>query len=226
MRVLLIEDDPIMARNLKLMLRAERFHVHATDLGEDGIDLGKHYSYDIVVLDLGLPDISGFNVLRALRAARIHRPILVLSGDANVDTKIRALELGADGYMTKPFHKDELLARMRGFVRRSEGHAQSSITSGKITVDIDARTVQAGGNDVNVTAKEFQLLELLSLKRGTTLSKEAFHDYLYGDADGPETGIIELFMCKLRKKLAAATHGDKCIETVGYRGYLLRASAE
>ncbi|HEV2560593.1 MAG TPA: response regulator transcription factor [Rhizomicrobium sp.] len=223
MRVLLIENDAAMARNLKLMLRAERFHVYSTDLGEDGIDLGKTYGYDVILLDLHLPDISGFDVLRTLRASRVCAPILILSGNANADDKVRALQLGADEFMTKPFHKDEMLARIRALVRRSKGHAQSAITTGNLTLNLDAGTVEVGGNPVHVTGKEFQMLELLSLRQGTTLTKEAFLDHLYGDEDGPEIKIIDLFMCKLRKKLAAATAGGaNCIETVGYRGYLLR----
>jgi two-component system, cell cycle response regulator CtrA len=220
MRVLLIEDDAVMARNLKLMLRAERFHVYSTDLGEDGIELGKTYGYDVILLDLHLPDISGFDVLRALRASRVCAPILILSGSANADDKVRALQSGADEFMVKPFHKDEMLARIRALVRRSKGHAQSAITTGNLTLNLDAGTVEVAGNPVHVTGKEFQMLELLSLRQGTTLTKEAFLDHLYGDEDGPEIKIIDLFMCKLRKKLAAG--GANCIETVGYRGYLLR----
>lgn len=227
MRVLLIEDDASMARNLKLMLRAERFHVYSTDLGEDGIDLGKNYSYDVILLDLQLPDISGFDVLRSLRASRVVTPILILSGSTDADTKVKALKCGADEFMTKPFHKDEMLARIRALVRRSKGHAQSAITTGDLTVDLDAQTVEVSGNPVNVTGKEFQMLELLSLRQGTTLTKENFLSHLYGDEDGPEIKIIDLFMCKLRKKLAAAaTGGANCIETVGYRGYLLRPAVE
>jgi len=222
MRVLLIEDDAVMARNLKLMLRTERFHVYSTDLGEDGIELGKTYGYDVILLDLHLPDISGFDVLRALRASRVCAPILILSGSANADDRVRALQSGADAFMTKPFHKDEMLARIRALVRRSKGHAQSAITTGNLTLNLDAGTVEVGGNPVHVTGKEFQMLELLSLRQGTTLPKEAFLDHLYGDEDGPEIKIIDLFMCKLRKKLAAAAGGANCIETVGYRGYLLR----
>ncbi len=126
MRVLLIEDDSAMARSIELMLRSEGFNVYTTDLGEEGIDLGKLYDYDIIVLDLQLPDMSGFEVLKALRVAKVQTPVLILSGNAIVEAKVKALGFGADDYMTKPFHKDELVARIQAVVRRSKGHASRS----------------------------------------------------------------------------------------------------
>jgi two-component system cell cycle response regulator CtrA len=161
MRVLLIEDDSAMARSIELMLRSEGFNVYTTDLGEEGIDLGKLYDYDIIVLDLQLPDMSGFEVLKSLRQSKVQTPVLVLSGNAIVEAKIKALGFGADDYMTKPFHKDELVARLLAVVRRSKGHAQSLITTGHLTVDLDAKTVEADGSRVHLTGKEYQMLELL-----------------------------------------------------------------
>jgi two-component system cell cycle response regulator CtrA len=226
MRVLLIEDDSAMARSIELMLRSESFNVYTTDLGEEGIDLGKLYDYDIIVLDLQLPDMSGFEVLRALRVAKVQTPILILSGNAIVEAKVKALGFGADDYMTKPFHKDELIARIQAVVRRSKGHSQSVITTGKLTVNLDAKTVEVDGSRVHLTGKEYQMLELLSLRKGTTLTKEMFLNHLYGGMDEPELKIIDVFICKLRKKLAAATSGDNYIETVWGRGYVLRDPAE
>ena len=226
MRVLLIEDDSAMARSIELMLRSESFNVYTTDLGEEGIDLGKLYDYDIIVLDLQLPDMSGFEVLRALRVAKVQTPVLILSGNAIVEAKVKALGFGADDYMTKPFHKDELIARIQAVVRRSKGHSQSVITTGKLTVNLDAKTVEVDGSRVHLTGKEYQMLELLSLRKGTTLTKEMFLNHLYGGMDEPELKIIDVFICKLRKKLAAATSGDNYIETVWGRGYVLRDPAE
>jgi two-component system cell cycle response regulator CtrA len=226
MRVLLIEDDSAMARSIELMLRSETFNVYTTDLGEEGIDLGKLYDYDIIVLDLQLPDMSGFEVLRALRVAKVQTPVLILSGNAIVEAKVKALGFGADDYMTKPFHKDELIARIQAVVRRSKGHSQSVITTGKLTVNLDAKTVEVDGSRVHLTGKEYQMLELLSLRKGTTLTKEMFLNHLYGGMDEPELKIIDVFICKLRKKLAAATSGDNYIETVWGRGYVLRDPAE
>ena len=222
MRVLLIEDDSAMARSIELMLRSEGLNVYTTDLGEEGVDLGKLYDYDIIVLDLQLPDMSGFEVLKQLRVAKVQTPVLILSGNAIVEAKVKALGFGADDYMTKPFHKDELVARIQTVVRRSKGHSQSVITTGKLTVNLDAKTVEVDGSRVHLTGKEYQMLELLSLRKGTTLTKEMFLNHLYGGMDEPELKIIHVFICKLRKKLAAATDGDNYIETVWGRGYVLR----
>lgn len=225
MRVLLIEDDAVTAHSIELMMRREEFCVDTTDSGEDGIDLARRYDYDVIVLDLGLPDMHGLEVIRTLRKAAVHTPVLVLSGDARVDCKVKALDFGADGYMTKPFCKDELVARIRALVRRSRGHANSAITTGMVTVNLAAKTVTANGNEVRLSEKEYQVLELLSLRRGATLSKEMFINHLYGDEEGPESRTVELFICRIRKKLAQATGGDRCIETVGRHGYLLRQRA-
>ena len=226
MRVLLIEDDSAMARSIELMLRSEGLNVYTTDLGEEGIDLGKLYDYDIIVLDLQLPDMSGFEVLKALRVAKVQTPVLILSGNAIVEAKVKALGFGADDYMTKPFHKDELVARIQAVVRRSKGHSQSVITTGKLTVNLDAKTVEVDGQRVHLTGKEYQMLELLSLRKGTTLTKEMFLNHLYGGMDEPELKIIDVFICKLRKKLANASEGRNFIETVWGRGYVLREPHE
>ena len=222
MRVLLIEDDSATAQSIELMLKSEGFNVYTTDLGEEGVDLGKIYDYDLILLDLNLPDMSGFDVLRQLRVGKINTPIMILSGTAEIETKVKSFGGGADDYMTKPFHKDELVARIHAVVRRSKGHAQSVIKTGDITVNLDAKTVEVNGSRVHLTGKEYQMLELLSLRKGTTLTKEMFLNHLYGGMDEPELKIIDVFICKLRKKLAAATQGKHYIETVWGRGYVLR----
>ena len=226
MRVLLIEDDGATAQSIELMLKSDGFNVYTTDLGEEGVDLGKVYDYDIILLDLNLPDMTGFDVLKSLRVAKVNTPILILTGQGDIETKVRGLGFGADDYMTKPFHKDELVARIHAIVRRSKGHSQSVITTGNLTVNLDAKTVEVGGQRVHLTGKEYQMLELLSLRKGTTLTKEMFLNHLYGGMDEPELKIIDVFICKLRKKLAAATTGDHYIETVWGRGYVLRDPAE
>ncbi|TPW30896.1 response regulator transcription factor [Martelella alba] len=222
MRVLLIEDDSATAQSIELMLKSENFNVYTTDLGEEGVDLGKIYDYDIILLDLNLPDMSGYEVLKALRVAKIATPILILSGMSGTDDKVRGFGSGADDYLTKPFHKEELVARIHAIVRRSKGHAQSVITTGDLTVNVDAKTVEVGGQRVHLTGKEYQMLELLSLRKGTTLTKEMFLNHLYGGMDEPELKIIDVFICKLRKKLANAAGGTNFIETVWGRGYVLR----
>jgi two-component system, cell cycle response regulator CtrA len=226
MRVLLIEDDRTIAQSIELMLKSESFNVYTTDLGEEGIDLGKLYDYDIILLDLNLPDMSGYKVLRSLRVSKVKTPILILSGLGGIEDKVRGLGFGADDYMTKPFHKDELVARIHAIVRRSKGHAESVINTGDLCVNLDAKTVKIGGAHVHLTPKEYQILELLSLRRGTTLTKEMFLNNLYGGMDEPVIKIIDVFMCKLRKKLANASNGKDYIETVWGRGYVLRELSE
>ena len=226
MRVLLIEDDSATAQSIELMLKSENFNVYTTDLGEEGIDLGKLYDYDIILLDLNLPDMSGYEVLRTLRVSKVKTPILILSGLAGIEDKVRGLGFGADDYMTKPFHKDELVARIHAIVRRSKGHAQSVIITGDLVVNLDTKTVEVNTQRVHLTGKEYQMLELLSLRKGTTLTKEMFLNHLYGGMDEPELKIIDVFICKLRKKLASATGGKNYIETVWGRGYVLREPDE
>ena len=226
MRVLLIEDDGATAQSIELMLKSDGFNVYTTDLGEEGVDLGKVYDYDIILLDLNLPDMTGFDVLKSLRVSKVNTPILILTGQGDIETEVRGLGFGADDYMTKPFHKDELVARIHAIVRRSKGHSQSVITTGNLTVNLDAKTVEVSGQRVHLTGKEYQMLELLSLRKGTTLTKEMFLNHLYGGMDEPELKIIDVFICKLRKKLAAATEGEHYIETVWGRGYVLRDPAE
>ncbi|MCB2115952.1 MAG: response regulator transcription factor [Rhodobacteraceae bacterium] len=222
MRILLVEDDPATSRSIELMLTHANLNVYCTDLGEEGIDLAKLYDYDLILLDLGLPDMNGHEVLRQLRLAKVETPILILTGSDDTENKIRSFGFGADDYLTKPFHREELVARIHAIIRRSKGHAQSIIRTGKIAVNLDAKTVEAEGGAVHLTGKEYQMLELLSLRKGTTLTKEMFLNHLYGGMDEPELKIIDVFICKLRKKLAEATGGDNYIETVWGRGYVLR----
>ena len=226
MRVLLVEDDSATAKSIELMLKSEGFVVDCTDLGEDGLEIGKLYDYDIMLLDLMLPDIDGYEVLRRLRAARINTPVLILSGLAEPDKKIKGLGFGADDYLTKPFDKGELIARIHAIVRRSKGHSESVIRTGRLVVNLDTRTVEVDNQPLHLTGKEYGILELLSLRKGTTLTKEMFLNHLYGGMDEPELKIIDVFICKLRKKLATATNGDNYIETVWGRGYVLRDPSE
>src|SRR6056300_594505 len=222
MRILLIEDDPATSKSIELMLGHASFNVYTTDLGEEGIDLAKLYDYDLILLDLVLPDINGHDVLRQLRVARIYTPILILSGETDTENKMRGFGSGADDCLTKPFHREELIARIHAIIRRSKGHSQSIIKTGDIEVNLDGKTVEMRGNTVHLTGKEYQMLELLSLRKGTTLTKEMFLNHLYGGMDEPELKIIDVFICKLRKKLSEATQGDNYIETVWGRGYVLR----
>ena len=226
MRVLLVEDDAATAASIELMLKKESFIIDTTDLGEDGLEIGKLYDYDIIILDLMLPDIDGYEVLRRLRAARVRTPILILSGLGELDHKLKGLGFGADDFLTKPFDRRELIARIQAIVRRSKGHSESTIRTGKLVVNLDSRIVTVEDHPLHLTAKEYGIIELLSLRKGTTLTKEMFLNHLYGGMDEPELKIIDVFICKLRKKLANASEGRNFIETVWGRGYVLREPHE
>ena len=226
MRVLLVEDDPTTQQSVRMMLESASMVVDTTDLGEDGLEISKLYDYDIIILDLMLPDIGGMEVLRRLRDSRIETPVLILSGLTGSENKVKGLGIGADDYLTKPFNKEELLARIQAIVRRSQGHSQSVIQTGMLTVNLDARTIEVNGQPIHLTGKEYGILELLTLRKGTTLTKEMFLNHLYGGMDEPELKIIDVFICKLRKKLSNATGGETYIETVWGRGYVLRDPAD
>ena len=226
MRVLLVEDDRSMADSIELMLRSENYICDTTGLGEDGLEIGKLYDYDIIILDLLLPDMDGYEVLKRLRSSKVETPILILSGLSGLDDKIKGLGFGADDYLTKPFDKRELIARIQAIVRRSQGHSESIIRTGRLGVNLDTRMAMVDDKPLHLTGKEYGILELLSLRKGTTLTKEMFLNHLYGGIDEPELKIIDVFVCKLRKKIVQATDGDNYIETVWGRGYVLRDPIE
>ena len=225
MRVLLIEDEPTAAETLAHTLAADRCSTHTTGLGEEGVALAKLYDYDIILLDLTLPDMTGFDVLVILRAANVPTPVLVVSGNDDVATRIRALDLGADDYVAKPFDCGELMARIRAVVRRSKGHSQSIIKTGELAVNLDAKTVEADGVPLHVTPKEYEILELLSLRKGLPVSKEMFLNHLYGGLDEPDPRVIDVYVCALRKKLSMAL-GKEYISTMWGRGYRLADGAD
>ncbi|MFN7709892.1 MAG: response regulator transcription factor CtrA [Holosporales bacterium] len=222
MRVLLIEDDQATTKTIQVALKAEGFVCDATDSGEDGLEIARHYDYDLLILDLMLPDVDGYEILRRLRAVHVNTPVLILSGLSDIGDKTRGLGFGADDYLTKPFNKDELVARVRAIIRRAKGHANSHIEVGKLHVDLNSKTVRANGKNVKLTGREYSILELLAIRKGATLSKEVFLNHLYGGMEEPEFKIIDVFVCKLRKKLAAYLDGENYIETVWGRGYVLR----
>lgn len=226
MRVLLVEDDSSTAKSIELMLKSEGYVVDSTDLGEDGLEIGKLYDYDIIILDLMLPDMDGYDVLKNFRASKVDTPILILSGLTELDNKIKGLGFGADDYLTKPFDKRELMARLQAIVRRSQGHSQSTIETGNVVVNLDSRTVSVSGQPVHLTGKEYGIIELLSLRKGSTLTKEVFLNHLYGGMDEPEVKIIDVFICKLRKKIENVNDGECYIETVWGRGYVMRDPQE
>jgi two-component system cell cycle response regulator CtrA len=222
MRILLVEPDHLIAQFVEWSLRPEHFNFYTIDSGEEAVDLGKIYDYDAIVLELMLSDMDGFDVIRQLRTAKITTPILVMTGLGSVDDKVRALGLGADDYLTKPVHPTELAARIVALVRRSKGIARSIVTTGGLTVDLDLKTAAFNGVELRITGKEYEMLELLALRKGMTVTKEMFLGHLYSGRDEPEIKIIDVFICKLRRKIADASGGLNFIGTIWGRGYTLR----
>jgi len=220
MRILLIEDDSSTARSIEMMLRSESYVCDTTDVGEDGLEIGKLYDYDLILLDLMLPDMDGYEVLRRLRGSQVRTPILILSGLTELDAKLKALGIGADDYLTKPFDKRELIARIQAIVRRSKGHSNSVIRTGKLTINLDSRLAEIEAQPLHLTSKEYSILELLCLRKGSTITKEMFLNHLYGGNEEPELKIIDVFVCKLRKKLSLG--GENYIHTIWGRGYVMR----
>ena len=226
MRVLIIEDDAPTSKSLEVALRAEGFVCDATPSGEEGLDLAKIYDYDIILLDLMLPDVDGYEILRRLRTVQIKTPVLILSGLSDVDDKTKGFGFGADDYLTKPFNKQELLARVNAIIRRSKGHANSEIKIGRLVVNLNTKMAEVDGVPLNLTGREYAILELMAMRKGATLSKEVFLNHLYGGMEEPEFKIIDVFICKLRKKLADALGGESYIKTLWGRGYVLEEHRE
>ncbi len=221
MRVLLVDDNTDSLSLLKPRFVAENFLIEQVETGEEALDIVKLYDFDVMVMELDLPDLDGCRLVRRMRATDINLPVMIISHQDSKMSKINALNAGADDYLTKPFDIDELMVRLRSMIRRSKGHAGSIIRIGRMTIDLSARTVEIDSKALHVTAKEYSILELLALRRGMTLTKETFLDHLYGGMDEPEQKIIDVFICKLRKKIANVTGHQTAIRTVWGRGYTL-----
>jgi two-component system cell cycle response regulator CtrA len=221
MRFLLVEDDLLLTRGLVMMLKGDNHVVDTTDTGEEALELVRHYEYDAVILDLMLPDMEGYEVVRKMRAARLDTPVVILSGLSRPAAKVKGFALGADDFICKPFDKGELVARLQAVVRRSKGYSQPTLQVGELQLSLNTREVLVSGVPVHLTSKEYAILELLVTRRGLALTKQQFLDHLYGSMDEPEAKIIDVFICKLRKKLAQAGMPN-LIGTVWGRGYIVR----
>lgn len=222
MRVLQIQADASTADSIELYLKAEGFKVYTTDLGEEGADLAKLYDYDAILLDAALPDMTGLDLLRTLRRNAIATPVLILTRGQRVEDEVSCFAAGADDFIRTPLHRDVLVARLHAVIRRSKGHARNLIEVGSISVDVDQKLVFIGGENLHLTGREYQILELLALRRDMTLTKDMFLNHLYGGMDEPELKIIDVFICKIRNKLRP--YGvDGRLETVWGRGYRLVA---
>jgi len=224
MRALVIAGPMATTDNIRIMLAEEQFTCDTASPGEDSLSVATHYDYDIIVVDLRPTNSDGYQLVRRLRAAGIRTPIVVVANDLAVDYKITCLGFGADDFLAEPFDHRELLARIRAIIRRSRGHSQSTIRTGKLVINLDTQIVSVDEQPVRLTKKEYGILELLSLRKGAVLTKEMILGHLYGGIDEPDLKIIDVYVCKLRKKLANATGGHHYIETVWGRGYVLRAA--
>lgn len=222
MRVLLIEDDKTIGQNIAMVLGKEGMVVDTSYLGEDGLEMAKLYEYDIIVLDLMLPGMDGYEVIRHLRANKNNTPVLILSGLSGPDKKVKGLGFGADDYLTKPFDRSELVARVNAIVRRSKGLADPVVRTGGMEINLNSKIVTVNDKVLHLTSKEYALLELLALRKGTTINKEQFLNHLYGGMDEPEMKIIDVFLCKIRRKIEKLSDGVEYIETVWGRGYILK----
>lgn len=213
------------AATSKRWLSSAEFVVETAATGAEALDLARHYEFDVVVLDLDLAGMNGYEVLHLMRNSRLNVPVLAVSALSLVDAKVRALQLGADDYLTKPFDPTEGLARVQAIIRRSKGFSASVVEVGPLRLDLSAREVAVSGQPVSLTAKEYAIVELLALRKGTTIRKERFLNHLYGGIDEPEIKIIDVFVCKIRRKLADAGCGN-LIHTAWGQGYTLREPTE
>ncbi len=218
MRVLLVRG---LAAVGAYWLRAADIVIEAAETGENALHLARHYDFDIVILDLMRPDMDGYEVIRRMRGGGIRVPVLAVSAASRPEAKIRALWAGADDCVTAPFHKDELLARMRAIVRRSRGYSQAKLGVGPLQLDQDSRQVTVNGQEVHLSGKEFAILELLVLRKGMVVTRQTFLDHLYGGMDEPMMRIIDVFIRNLRCKLANAGCGA-IVSTVRGHGHIVR----
>ncbi len=225
MRILLIEDDSATAQSICLMLRSEGLIVHDRQKGSEGLHLAREGAYDMILLDLNLPDMSGYDLIKILRKERVGTPIIIISGLAGIQDQVKGLGIGADAYITKPFHKDLLVANMYAVIRRVRGHTRSVIEVGGLELNINEKSFKVDGSGLNLTSKEYALLELLTLRAGAVVTKTAILTHLYPEGRYPEEKIIDVFVSKVRKKISRLSGGVEYIGTIWGKGYTLRDPA-
>lgn len=221
MKVLVIEDDPTVGAFVKRGLEEHRCGVDLVADGETGEALAASGAYDVVVLDMRLPGRSGFDVLRALRGKGVDRPVVVLTAQDAVDAKVRALRAGADDYVTKPFAFEELLARVEAVARRPRTIARPVLQVGDLALDTASREVRRAGHPVELTPKEFAVLEYLMRHAGKVMSRTLITEYAWGYHFDPGTNIVDVVITHLRKKVDAR-HDRKLIHTVRGVGYVVK----
>jgi two-component system, cell cycle response regulator CtrA len=226
MRVLLIEDDLSTAKSVQLSLLVQDIKCTICHTGYEGVTQATNSQYDIILLDMILPDLDGTEVIYKLRQNKVQTPILILSAITHPDQKIKALKLGADDYMTKPFNNTELIARIKAIVKRANKDIKSIAHIGKVTIDFNLKTVKVLDKHIHLTDKEYAIVELLALKRTGFSTKEHIMEYLYGNINQAPIKIINVFICRVRKKLEKASGGYNFIQTVWGSGYRLLEEGE
>ncbi len=222
MRILLIEDDITIAQTIETKIASEGGVLDLSMLGEEGLEFSKMYKYDLIILDTSLPDATGYDILKELRSLQIDFPVLVISKSSSVEDKVKALSLGADDYLQKPFNILELIARVKAIIRRSKGNSNAIFRVGNLYIDFNSHSTYIDDILIHLTAKEQVLIEALAMRKGNVVSKESLLGQLYNPVDEPELKIIDVFVCKMRKKLYEASGGMNYIETVWGRGYALK----
>ena len=218
MRILLVEDEAPLRETLAARVKREGFAVDTAPDGEEGLRLGQSTPFDVAVIDLGLPKLSGMELVRALRSDGQKYPILVLTARSSWQDKVEALKSGADDYLVKPFHVEELLARLQALMRRSTGWAKPALECGPVSLDLSSQTVTVNGAGVDLTSYEYKVLEYLMLHAGELVSKGDLTEHIYQQDFDRDSNVLEVFIGRLRKKLDA-DGSIKPIETVRGRGY-------
>ena len=203
MRILLVEDDPMIADAVKAALSDEAHAVHLVTNGRNALAQLSVNTFQLVLLDLGLPSVDGMTVLRTMRAEKNDTPVIILTARDDLEDRLQGLDAGADDYLVKPFHMSELLARMRAVMRRRNGASDNNLTNGVLTLHMDTKTAEMNGKDFTLTKREFALLNALLARPGAILSRRALEDRIYGAGEEPESNAVEYLIHSLRKKLGA-----------------------
>lgn len=222
MRLLLVEDDLQLQANLRTHLLAENYSVDVSCDGESGLFQGSEYPYDAAIIDIGLPKINGLELITALRKKNINFPILVLTARGNWQDKVSGLDAGADDYLTKPFHPEELLARLNALIRRSAGQASPEISNGPLMINTTSMTVYMNQQAISLSSYEYKLLEYLMMHIGEVKSKSVLTEHIYDQDFDLDSNVIEVFIRRLRKKIDP-NNEYRFIETLRGQGYKLRS---
>jgi two-component system, OmpR family, response regulator len=216
MRVLVVEDEADLARTLEKTLEEEHFAVDLAFDGENGLFKMTEIAYDAVILDLMLPRGDGWSLLHGLRKAGRRTPVLIMTARDAIEDRVRGLNLGADDYLTKPFALAELVARVRALIRRASGDPSPRLVIGDVTVDTTARKVQCGGNPIDLTAREYAILELLARRRGVLVTRAMIWEHIYAEAEDTFSNVVDVYVSTLRRKL-----GRELIQTRRGHGYMI-----